>query len=353
MLRADTKRTTPNDHSLTASQQAALSAAREGRWQEAITLLQQELAQDPSWIEGRIALGVCLANLGQTSEAEAQLLSAVRQAPVDPEASFNLGVLRQAAGAYDEALSWYRNVVEHRPGDAETFCRMGHCAFALGRVEDAEAFFAESLRLAPDSSSAALALANLYVAKEDLAAAEDVLRMSLAHSAADPALNYSLGLVLELGGQFRQALPHLRAVAMADGQDAGAFYHLGYCASRAGLADEAEVFLAQAVALDPARAEALFELGKHYAGQGRWKEAIGSLERCLEILQEYGPYEAEKRADPDGIGTVEVLNALGWCYERSGKRALARQAWSRSLAIEPHQNTIQEWLAALKPRPGE
>jgi Flp pilus assembly protein TadD len=97
--------------------------------------------------------GVCLAHLGQATEAEAALSHAVGLAPQDPETWFHLGVARSLRDEWSEAANAYRRAVALSPGDLVAWHRLGVALAESGEGPAAEAAFERALVLSRDLDS--------------------------------------------------------------------------------------------------------------------------------------------------------------------------------------------------------
>jgi len=325
-------------------------AALEARdWLGAEAMLREALVEDPAWVEGHADLGVCLARRGNLADAKGHLLDAIRAAPDNIDAHYDLGVVYQELGEYESALSCYKEVVLSRGDDSAAYTRMAECAESLGRTDDAIILYGQVAQLQPHALAPALALAKLYLANEDLKRAYRVIRAALAYHPGEPLLSHSLGLVLEMQGRYRDALPLFRAVVQADDHHEEAFFHLGYCAQAAGFGQEAETFFARAIDLNPEYLEAVFQLGELYRESGQLRKAVVTFEECLRRIDEEEARHQEWGQEVDQTRRVPVLNALGLSHRSAGHDNWARSAWEESLGLDPDQEEVRAWLGEVKP----
>ena len=330
-------------------QERAGAALEAGDWRSAEDLLRQALLDDPSWAEGHAELGPCLARQGHLAEGKCHLLCALRAAPDNVDAHHDLGLVYEQLGQYENALSCYKQVVLTRASDYEAFTRMAACAEQLGRARDAAVLYAQAVQLQPDALEPALALAKSYLAEGDLPGASKVIRASLVHHPAEPLLNYSLGLVLEMQGCYRDALTAFRAVVRADEQHEEALFHLGLCARSAGFGREAEAFFARAISLNPEYLEAIYQLGQLYRESGQLGKAVLTFGECLRRMDDREERQRDWNQEVDAAQRVPVLNALGLCHLTAGDLKRARSAWEESLALDPGQEEVQSWLSEVRP----
>ena len=346
---ADSKDSQDAQLALDDTREQAQAALESGDWGGAEGLLRQALLDDPAWAEGYAGLGVCLARQGNLIEAKRHLLCALKVAPDNVDIYHDLGVVCQELGQYEDALACYSQVVLTWGNDSETFARMGACAEELDRADDAIVLYMQAVQLQPDALEPALGLAKLYLAKRDLERASQVIRASLDHHPGEPLLNYSLGLVLEMQGRYRDALPPFRAVVEADDQHEAAFLHLGCCAQGAGFAQEAEAFLARAISLNPDYLEAIYQLGQVYRESDQLEKAVLTFEQCLRKIDEAEQRQRDWNQEVDETQRVPVLNALGLCHRAAGSDNRARSAWEDSLRLDPDQEEVRAWLSEVKP----
>ncbi len=339
----------PAQEGSTDVRERARSAVEAGDWAVAEELLRQALAHDPTWAEGHGNLGVCLAKPGNLSEAKRHLLAALRGAPDDCDAHHDLGVIYEGLGEYENALSCYKQVVLTRWDDHETFTRMARCAEELGRAHDSKVLYGQAIQLQPDALAPALALASLHLAEGDLPRADRVIRAALVYHPDETSLNYVLGLILEMQGQHRDALPLFRIVVQADDQHEEAFFHLGLCTRFAGYGWEAATFFARAINLNPEYLEAIYQLGELYRESGQLQKAVLAFEECLRRVDQSERRQRDWNQEVAETKRVPVLNALGLCHRAAGDGNQARRMWEESLGLNPSQEEVQSWLDEVSP----
>ncbi|MEV0147690.1 MULTISPECIES: tetratricopeptide repeat protein [unclassified Nonomuraea] len=133
MREADTADTTPlsepsekPDQDARIAYEQASALRRQGRPQEALTLLEGILRRDPEHTAARYALVVCLTDLGRTADAVPHLHRVLAAVPEHYEAAYRLGRILQAAGDRAGAADAYRRVLDFAEfSDARA--RLGQC----------------------------------------------------------------------------------------------------------------------------------------------------------------------------------------------------------------------------------
>jgi len=98
------------------------------------------------------------------------------------------------------------------PGDPDLRIRLGDALLDQGALREAAAAYRETVALAPEWAEALVALADVQVELNDLAAAEDTARAAVALDPDDPAAHHVLAVVFELTNRPK---PAARAYAHA------------------------------------------------------------------------------------------------------------------------------------------
>ena len=119
--------------------------------------------------------------------------------------------------------------------------------------------------------------------------------------------------------------------------------------------DEALAMAEEGIAKFPASADLQFTRGNILLQMGRYQDALKAFEGC----RKYAGQVFAGGTDP-GTSTYKATNAIGVCYSKLGKNALAKQYFKRALREWPKPNSEihtnlgiiaaseQDWTAALK-----
>jgi len=129
--------------------QHAVRHAQAGRLADAIDLLRQVLAADPSHIAALNNLGVCLRQSGRGAEATEHFRQALAIAPDRPHVWNNLGNALRGAGRLDEAASAYERCLSLDSNNTEALSNLGTCRKDGGRIDEALALYRRSLATSP------------------------------------------------------------------------------------------------------------------------------------------------------------------------------------------------------------
>jgi len=273
----------------------------------------------------RITLLEKLGLLYRNAEHYSEAVDAFRQmADVDPDA---------APGASAAIIDTWRAAKDFKKGDAELQAALkkfpkeraltGAKASLLsdeGKTDDAVA----TLRAIPDGDKdwgTQIAIAGIYEkAKrfDDMGKALDAAEKVSESSQQKLNVIFMRGAMLERTKQFDAAEAEFRKVLAIDPENAGALNYLGYMlADRNIRLDEAQKMIGKAVELDPANGAYLDSLGWVCFRQNRLDEAVGYLQKALQI-----PTVAKDPTVHDHLGDV---------FFKQGKIREAIAQWQSSL----------------------
>jgi len=298
-----------------------------------------DAAQDPERKQ-RAAAGLAWARYqkARSPEALADLEKLIRDDPRSPLAGQLAGFVGRAyflAADYEKARDVLALIVANHPQHEqlpEALYFLGAACEKTGREEEAIQHYRRVLEQAQASSyagPAAAGLVSLYVAKGDLAAAQQVVG-ALQKSGASPEAvafcHYKLGEALAAAGKPADAAAmYEKAIAAAPESDAAAYSQvgLGWCRLSAGdLAGAAEAFRTAVV---------------KYAGSQAATAAPAGLLAVGEKLfdQEDYPaaqvaYEQVVRDFPDSDLADEARYKLAWTLLRQGKTAEAQPLFAQA-----------------------
>lgn len=238
---------------------------------------------------------------GNLAKAEEELQSILRQSPDNYHALDLLGILRAQEQRNSEAEELFQHAVKTNPDFASSHIDLGLLYLQMGTPEKAQPQLEEGLRLAPERSDAANALAGILreqahaalnadtekslslllrarkVAPGDADVQFDLgmveLRMSLFPDAVDsfqqalkirsddaPAL-YGLGRAYMELAKFTEARQQFEKYVTLRPNDASGHYGLGMSCAALQLASEARTEFQKSIALAPVQTESYFRLG--------------------------------------------------------------------------------------------
>ena len=225
-----------------------------------------------------------------------------------------LGVLsHRQAWVYRDPITFFGHISISNPGEYHGHYNLGLAYMEKGRYEEAEAPARRAIEIAPDSASA----------------------------------HQNLAVIMNNLQRYAETFESLRtATALSAEQTAEQYYFIGHIASQAGLDDEAERYLLEALAMEPEHREARQRLVYVYLHAGRYTDALTwdpqlaeGLERAAVAAFSDGRYDdaldnfrhvlALKPNEAEGYANVgSALGQLGRFQE-------ALEHFEQALALDP------------------
>jgi tetratricopeptide (TPR) repeat protein len=170
-------------------------------------------------------------------------------------------------------------------------------AAKAGRYDEAEAGLKSVIEKFPGVASAHYNLGYVYRMKKDWKAAEAEFARAAELDPAKPDALIAVAAMRELDGRTPEAAEQMLAAAGPFEQDERFQYALGVTCVNAGRNTEAEAAFRKVLALDPANAEAHYQLATIVLGQAKTPEAIELLEKYLGMAGQ----------DPTNLATAKAL----------------------------------------------
>jgi tetratricopeptide (TPR) repeat protein len=168
---------------LAATREAARTALREGRPEEARAGFQEVLATAPADPEARFNLAGLALDQGDSDGALAHYQTLLDHPVEGSEARYNIALVLTDQGRLADAAREMRQVVEHRPDYAAARLRLGQL---LERLEDrvgAAAQYREAAEIVPEDPAPLAGLARLAV---DQSQPDQALELYTRAAALDP-----------------------------------------------------------------------------------------------------------------------------------------------------------------------
>jgi tetratricopeptide (TPR) repeat protein len=144
-----------------AQNEAGKALLQAGRVEEAIRYFERSIELKPDAAEPRYHIGTAMARMGRTDEAIAYLTEAVRLRPNLAVARVNLATALAERGRVEEAEAHFEEALKTKPDDAVTLYNLGSLRAAQGRLDEAEAPMRRAVELAPADAETRFALASL------------------------------------------------------------------------------------------------------------------------------------------------------------------------------------------------
>jgi tetratricopeptide (TPR) repeat protein len=137
-------------------------AIEDGRYSEAIPMLQQVLADSPLIAAAQMQLGIALARVRRYPEAIAALRKAVQLMQDSTQAQYELGLALFETGAWRESVPYFEFVAKKRPRFADAQYSLASVYARVQRVPEAVELLQQVIQLDPEHFRANLLLGRIF-----------------------------------------------------------------------------------------------------------------------------------------------------------------------------------------------
>jgi tetratricopeptide (TPR) repeat protein len=252
---------------------------RAGKFPESLDTLRHTIAAGHESSEIYNLLGWCLYKKDDAKGAVAALDRAIALDPGEESNYVDVGMMLLENHLFDGAMTAAEKAIEVAPGSSGGRRLKGQIEFKLGHVNDAEALYTRAVELNPSDEGAILGLATARLDVGKSADAEATLKKGIERLPRSGVLYQAYGTML-LWGQGREdgevearAVELLRKAEALDPALADAHYQLGKVALREGNVREALRELETACHLDPKTSKNHYALAQVYRKLGRTSDA--------------------------------------------------------------------------------
>ena len=194
---------------------AATRLEQEGKYQDALKLLERAVAIAPKDIGARNAIGLCLQRLDRPAEALYHIDELLKQNADLPFAHTNKGNSLMALGSLGRARESHLRAFELDPRNFSATAALGSIASHRGQHAEAREWAARTLAIAPGFPDAILALSAAELAAGNHAAAErrlrDVINDPRASSTDRARATGLLADVFDAAGRYEEAFEAYQA----------------------------------------------------------------------------------------------------------------------------------------------
>lgn len=263
----------------------ALSAYRSGKFNLAITLLEELLEKSPN---DAATLKLC-------------------------------GIATAQAGFVDRARTLLRKSSLINPNDAETLYNLASIELRLGNLPDAINFFESLLRIEPSNYDVRLNLAEALRGTGDRGGAQRQLDIAMKVRPQNPDALWLQALLFFDAKQYLQSVKVLRDLVSQQPDRPKLYLLLGICLTELNKSNEALAAFEFAIRFDPNDAEAHANRALLLIKQKRFPDAIDHFRQAAKI-------------QPDNVD--HLLN-LGLALKESGDATAALEQFNKATKLSP------------------
>ncbi|HSC26173.1 MAG TPA: sulfatase-like hydrolase/transferase [Vicinamibacterales bacterium] len=294
----------------------------ENRGQEAIDILDQVVAADPTVIAAWFMLGNEYVRLGQLERGIAQYRRALELKPDYDLAVTNIANTYRRMGRDEDAAAGYERLLQVSPRNAQARFQLAQIRAEQDRLEEAQALIADALALEPDFPGAHNVLGIIKFKQGDPAGATASIRSALERNADLKGAHFNLALIAEERGDFAAAIREYQQEIERHPDHYKALFNLGRVYGQVGDRPRQLDAFRRAIESNPRFAEGHLFLAKLYLDiEENFDEAVRLAERGIELnpWSEFAP-----------LGHYVIADI----YNRRGMAAEARLEAARGRARE-------------------
>ncbi len=268
---------------------------------QAMDSYREVLSTHPDHAGAHFAMGVALAGLGNTAEAETELQQATRLAADRPFAPQALGELYLRRQQYDKALEAFTTAVNRQADFVPAYVGKGDALWGKGDATKASAEYATAVKLAPNEPALQIKIGMLdqWFGKRQAAEQAYLAAIRLDPKAA-VAYNNLAWMAVEKNTDLAQARKWAQAAVDLNPSAAAFQVTLAWTYRAAKDLGRAASILEKSAAANPQSPDILYRLGIVYSEVGKTREAAASLEKAL-------PREKDTREADDIRKRLAVL----------------------------------------------
>src|SRR5215216_591840 len=258
---------------------------RDNRLAEAEQELAAVLKVTPNLPVALNFMGTIRAKQGRLPEAETLFLRAVQNDKTFTGARMNLVYLYLLKRAPDKAIPQLKEVLALEPEHAEATEKLAELLLSQGRFDECIGFIEKQRGSRPVAASLLVILGDAYLAKNDLAKAEENYLVALEGRLENAGALFGLAQISRLKGETKETSLYLSRVATltADSKSPEFLYRFGLEAMRVEMFDESKSALQRAVELQPKEPSYLLALGIAWLRKTDLFEAQKLFRRVLQI----------------------------------------------------------------------
>jgi arylsulfatase A-like enzyme/predicted Zn-dependent protease len=311
---------------------------------------------------------VGLTASGHIDEGLAELAALIPEAPENYMVRYQIAAGLLASGRAGDARVALLEVVAEAPEFGNAYLMLGDCLAALGRLDDAVAAFEAAASRMPNQAQPWLAQGRALEARGRFDPAAAAYRAAVIHEPSSTEGARALLSLLAGRGDLPRAVRELNELAGRFPKEAGLQTARAEAQFRSGDAAAAAATLRLALALDPARTDALLLEAEMLLDANRPAEAAAAYRAVLRA-------KPDTRAAAFGLGRALVLAAAdaeaegyvaqltsrypneaaprvlrGVLFERRGDAASALAAYREALVIDPRDADARRGVSRIERR---
>jgi tetratricopeptide (TPR) repeat protein len=316
---------------------AARTWHQQGFWRDPISLNRQAVAAAPNSPTAHSFLAYSYATELRYTDARFEAERALALDPKNTVAILTLARVEAAEAHHEAALARYRELLVLQPHDTTSALEFAHLLLTIGRRPEAEEVFRTVPTNSPDAPYARLGLTLAALARQDRAAAYEILFAANTEYPANAAVLERLAMLLHQDGRDTETAARFAQALALQPRSADLLRVYGAFLHATGRPDEALAAFDRAIAARPHDPALRQEKAQLLAVLGRLDEAFAVY---LAILAEH---------PEDALTAFEV----GGLCEKRGDTARALELYRQAVDARPLLIPAQLALARLTEAAGQ
>ena len=289
-------------------------------YHEALAELDKILEEDPDDLDAQLRMGLIYGELKDYPKAISSLNQILTVRPDELKVRDYLGLIYEESKDHESAIRAYEHNLKLQPNYFEGHMHLGFLLYRLKRFPDAVSHLTYAVKLSPKQADAHLLLGLTYLQTEQYETASQTFEAGILHNPGNPDLHFNLGTAYDKLNRFDDVVRAMETVLRLDSKHADALNYLGYSYAERGIKIEEAVLLTKrAVSLKPDNGYYVDSLGWAFFKMGLLDEALAEIKRAGSLVGD----------DP------VIFEHLGEIYLKQGLIKDAREAWLRSLELDP------------------
>jgi tetratricopeptide (TPR) repeat protein len=256
---------------------------------------------------------------GRFDEAIELLEEVVEEDPEDIDSRLTLFFTYKEASRVDEALSLTEELIQERPEGPYVLIARAQALAAAERLDEGVELLRLKSSQAEDPELLLVAASQLYFSEEMFVESATLVKEGLSEYPDSERLRFQLGAIYERQSDFGAAEEEFRKILEVNPNDADVLNYLGYMLVDRGIRlGEATEYIKRAVELDPYNGAYLDSLGWAYFKQNDTRKAEQYLQKAIRL----------NRSDP------VIFEHLGDLYAKMEEPDRAREYYERSITYQ-------------------
>lgn len=352
-------------------------ASEEGRYDEALTLIDRVIAKNPNDPVLLYERAMMLIDAGKVERAVTELRDVITKAPTFYDANRVLGrIMLDRAGAdrtrIEESLRYLQAAYKANPDDLSSGVTVAQILRSLGRNGEAERILAAMVERAPDQRSlnfnyaqvltalgrgdesrkylertvaidpafgpAVMQLLDIYQQQSEWLKAADLIEPMVADDPTSVELRRQQAYFYLRGGNARAARDRFQSLVAADPKDVRSLFYLAESLNDLEQYAESEKIFRQLMAADPNDPDLMASFALSLAGQKKWDEASRAFTQILGVSNV-----------PDNLATL-ARTQLAYIDVQKGNYAAAVETAKNVFTFrdKPNSQAINIAIEALR-----